>query len=77
MKPWYLSRTIWANIITGVVLVAGAQDPYCSVADLEAFARTVPGSRVVTVDGANHFFFGKLFPLGEALRAWVQEWAPD
>lgn len=59
------------------LLVAGTQDPYCPVADLEAFARAVPGSRVVTVDGANHFFFGKLFPLGEALRAWVREWAPD
>jgi hypothetical protein len=23
------------------------------------------------IPGANHFFFGKLFPFGEALREWL------
>jgi len=24
------------------------------------------------VEGANHFFFGKLFPLGETVAAWAR-----
>jgi hypothetical protein len=24
------------------------------------------------IDAANHFFFGKLYPLGEAVRAWTR-----
>jgi alpha/beta superfamily hydrolase len=27
---------------------------------------------VTTVDGANHFFFGKLFPLGEVIATWAR-----
>jgi hypothetical protein len=27
------------------------------------------------VEGADHFFFGKLFPLGEALGRWARRWS--
>jgi len=57
------------------LVVAGTRDPYCPIDGLEAFVRRVPGARSVIVDGADHFFFGKLFPLGEALGAWAREWA--
>jgi hypothetical protein len=60
-----------------VLLVAGTRDPYCPVADLLELGRQTPGARVTTIEGADHFFFGKLYPLGEALRSWVREWVPS
>jgi alpha/beta superfamily hydrolase len=56
------------------LLVAGTRDPYCSVADLERLAARLPGAEAVMIEGADHFFFGKLFPLGEALRRWLEGW---
>ena len=57
------------------LVVAGTRDQYCPVEALEAFARRIPGARSAIIEGADHFFFGKLFPLGEALAAWAREWA--
>ena len=60
-----------------VLLVAGTRDTYCPVSRLmELASRIIPGARAVTVEGADHFFFGKLFPLGEAIRGWARGWAP-
>ncbi len=53
-----------------LVLGAGA-DEYCPPAALEALARRLPQAEVRVVEGANHFFFGKLFPLGELFGAWA------
>jgi alpha/beta superfamily hydrolase len=44
---------------------------------LEALAGRLPGARLRSVEGADHFFFGKLFPLGEAIRGWARDWAAD
>jgi len=55
-----------------VLIVAGTADEYCPLDALEQFGRTVPQATVRTVDGANHFFFGTLFPLGEAVGAWAR-----
>jgi len=59
-----------------VLIAAGTRDTYCPVADLERLAARLPGARTVPIDGADHFFFGKLFPLGEAIREWARRWAP-
>jgi alpha/beta superfamily hydrolase len=59
-----------------VLLVAGTRDPYCSQAGLAALGARLPRSEVATIEGADHFFFGKLFPLGEAMRGWISHWAP-
>jgi len=59
-----------------VLLVAGDADEYCPRADLERLGATLPGAEVRIVEGANHFFFGKLFPLGEAIAAWARRLAP-
>jgi hypothetical protein len=59
-----------------ILLVAGTRDAYCAVADLLELGRRTPGARVTTIEGADHFFFGKLYPLGEAVRGWVREWIP-
>ena len=54
-----------------VLVVAGTADPYCPLEALERLARAVPHATVRTVDGADHFFLGKLFSLGEIVGAWA------
>lgn len=54
-----------------VLIVAGDRDEYCPAARLQALARRWPGLETRIVPGANHFFFGKLYPLGEVVADWV------
>ena len=58
-----------------LLLVAGTRDPYCPVEALHRLAQATGGDER-TVEGADHFFFGKLFPLGEAIGAWLAGAAP-
>jgi alpha/beta superfamily hydrolase len=51
-----------------VFVVVGTEDEYCPMPAIERLRAESPDVRVDLVDGANHFFFGKLFPLGEAWR---------
>jgi uncharacterized protein len=53
-------------------VVGGTRDEYCPVASLRALEQGLANARVTIVEGANHFFFGKLFPLGEAVAAWAR-----
>ena len=56
-----------------LLFVAGTNDTYCPVAALERLGRAVPKATVRTVDGADHFFLGKLYPLGEIIAGWARE----
>jgi alpha/beta superfamily hydrolase len=58
-----------------VLLVSGTRDPYCPRDALVALAARFHTARVDTIEGADHFFFGKLFPLGETIRDWARGWA--
>ncbi len=58
-----------------ILLVSGTRDPYCPQPGLVALAQRLPAARIDTVEGADHFFFGKLFQLGEAIRNWARRWA--
>jgi len=58
-----------------LLIAAGTQDPYCPLPDLDRLARGLPDGTVARIEGADHFFFGKLFPLGEAVRRWALRWA--
>ena len=58
-----------------VLVVAGDADEYCPRADLERLRAAVPGVEVRIIEGADHFFLGRLFPLGEALGAWARRLA--
>jgi pimeloyl-ACP methyl ester carboxylesterase len=58
-----------------VLAAAGTQDPYCPTAELDRLAASLRGAAVERIDGADHFFFGKLYPLGEAVRRWARRWA--
>ena len=57
-------------------IVAGTRDTYCPIPELDRLVERLPGARVAQIEGAEHFFFGKLYPLGEALRGWIASWAP-
>ncbi len=57
-----------------VLLAAGSRDPYCSVDDLERLAKRLTRPTVEVIEEADHFFFGKLYPLGEAIRGWISRW---
>jgi uncharacterized protein len=55
-----------------LLVVAGTMDQYCPLDALKGLATSIPQATIHTVDGADHFFFGKLFPLGEIVRAWAR-----
>ena len=59
-----------------LLLVAGSRDPYCPVQDLVKLAAQV-GTEPRIIEGAEHFFFGKLFPLGTAIEGWLRGWLPS
>ena len=54
-----------------LLLLAGSDDEYCPRERLERLGATLPGAEVRVIEGANHFFFGRLFPLGDALGTWA------
>jgi alpha/beta superfamily hydrolase len=56
-------------------VIAGSRDPYCPLPELERFTARLAPARGVVIDGADHFFFGKLFPMGEEVGRWLQGWA--
>jgi uncharacterized protein len=56
-----------------LLVVAGSQDEYGPRPLLDTLTQRLPGAVVKVVDGANHFFFGKLYPLGEAVEAWARQ----
>jgi len=56
-----------------LLVIAGSEDDICPAPALARLRESLPGATVHVVEGANHFFFGKLYPLGEAARAWVRE----
>ena len=52
--------------------MAGTRDEYCPAAALDSLREVLPRAQVTIVESANHFFFGKLFPLGEAIATWAR-----
>jgi alpha/beta superfamily hydrolase len=57
------------------LVVAGTRDQYCPPEELARFAAARPWMKTVEIEGADHFFFGKLFPLGEAVTGWARRLA--
>ena len=55
-----------------VLVVVGSADEYCPPSAIERLRAELRDARIDVVDGANHFFFGTLFPLGETLRGWLE-----
>ena len=55
-----------------LLLVAGTLDEVCPVDALTRLGEALPRATLDVIDGANHFFFGKLFPLGEGVATWAR-----
>ena len=55
-----------------ILFVTGGADDYCPLPVLEQARARLPRATVRVIERANHFFFGTLFPLGEAVREWLE-----
>ena len=55
-----------------MLMVAGTNDSFCPAPDFARLGARLPSATLVSIEGADHFFFGKLFPLGEAVAKWAQ-----
>jgi alpha/beta superfamily hydrolase len=56
------------------LFVSGARDPFGPRAKLESLVAAVPEpKKLVLIDGADHFFEGRLRELRETIEAWVKE----
>jgi alpha/beta superfamily hydrolase len=53
--------------------VAGTRDQYCPPDEFARFTAARSWIKTAAIEGADHFFFGKLFPLGEAVAEWAQQ----
>ena len=56
-----------------LLLATGSQDPYCPLDSFQALAARLPWASTRVIEGADHFFFGRLHPLGEAVRAFLAQ----
>ena len=54
-----------------LLVVAGSNDEICPAEGLARLRETTPRATVHIIEGANHFFFGKLYPLGETAATWA------
>ncbi|MBI4637499.1 MAG: alpha/beta fold hydrolase [Candidatus Rokubacteria bacterium] len=55
-----------------LLLVSGNADEYCPRESLERLGAGLARATLRVIDGANHFFLGRLFPLGEVVAEWVR-----
>ncbi len=56
------------------LFISGARDQFGAKAKLEALVTSVPEpKKLVIVEGADHFFEGRLREMREAVEAWVRE----
>ena len=54
-----------------LLVVVGAEDQYCPAAALETLRVTVPEATVTIIEGTDHFFFGSLQALADAVAGWA------
>jgi alpha/beta superfamily hydrolase len=60
--------------ISAPVLIIGAgRDEYCSRDLLEQLRVRTPRAEVHVIEDSGHFFFGKLYPLGERVAVWARQ----
>jgi alpha/beta superfamily hydrolase len=54
--------------------VSGARDQFGPRAMLEELVRSLPPpTKLVVIEGADHFFAGRLRELREAIEAWMRQ----
>jgi|SRR5580658_1181410 len=64
--------TYLRSCVKAKLIIQGGSDEFGSRANVEALFATMPEpKRLVIVDGADHFFAGKLDQVGSAIDAWI------
>jgi len=70
--PVRVAQVAFPSSVGGpVVVIVGAEDQYCPAEFLDTVRERLPEAKVIVIDGADHFFFGNLGALGEAVAAWA------
>jgi alpha/beta superfamily hydrolase len=66
--------TFLAGCTQPKLFISGTQDQYGPRQAIEAVvASAAPPARLVQVEGADHFFVGKLEQMQQALRTWIED----
>jgi uncharacterized protein len=55
-----------------LLVIAGSDDEICPLDAVARLRDSTPHATVEIIEAANHFFFGKLYPLGQAATTWAQ-----
>jgi alpha/beta superfamily hydrolase len=72
--PRVYSFDFLRDCIKPKLFVSGARDQFGPRAKLEKLVASVPEpKRLVVIEGAAHFFEGRLREMREAIEAWVRE----
>jgi alpha/beta superfamily hydrolase len=68
-----LDRLPPLGAVSGPLHVVGtSNDEYCPPDRLAALRAAAPEADVKIIEGGGHFFFGKLYPLGEIVATWAR-----
>lgn len=54
-----------------LLVIAGSNDEICPGDALARLRESTPRATLDIIEGANHFFFGKLYPLTQAAATWA------
>jgi pimeloyl-ACP methyl ester carboxylesterase len=55
-----------------ILVIAGDRDSYVSIPDLRDVLCEIEGSKLVVLEGVDHFFMNGSARIGEAVRAWLE-----
>jgi uncharacterized protein len=56
-----------------LLLATGSRDPYCPLEAFQGLTGRVPWATARVIEGADHFFLGRIYPLGEAIRVFAAQ----
>lgn len=56
-----------------LLIIAGSNDEICPARALGRLRQATPRATIHVIEAANHFFFGKLYPLGETTATWLRQ----
>ncbi|HEX2025097.1 MAG TPA: alpha/beta fold hydrolase [Actinomycetota bacterium] len=65
------------NLLVPVLLVAGDDDPFCSVESLRNLGGWIPNAETLIVPRTDHFFGRRERELAETIGTWVERTLPD
>jgi alpha/beta superfamily hydrolase len=56
------------------LFISGTEDQFTSQVELERFVESIPGAnKLVLVEGADHFFEGRLHQVREIIQSWIKD----